>query len=271
MTVEEKLEMWQNQPTGPRVLDAILSRLAVIAHKLGNNIRHVLYRLVSRFFFIFFKLQNRLRIYGQEKIPKKGCIFYLNHPGSYDPLILMAANPYQTGAFVSWGNGWFMDMIEQKYGYISRLRIFKGKEMLEKMIRQILCNNRHFAIWPEGHPTKHGYVKEGFSSVAKLYATINAKDDKVPFMPVLIRGSGIYLYDVGIKRGPIEINFLDPFFLPREWLKKPAHGGKTAREITNYLMNLLARKLGQKNFIYNTRLERRRAYFRRKAKRSKEK
>lgn len=226
LSIEEKQNMWKNQPKHDYLLESIMSRILIKGGLLKPNFRHVLFKLITRYFLLYFKLQNRFRVYGREKIPKNGCIFYLNHPGSYDPLIFFAASQLETGAIFSWGNGWFMDMLERVYGQITRYWFRSGDELIERMIRVILQKNRYFAIWPEGHPTQHGYVKQGFSSVAKVYATINCKEDKIPFMPVLIRGSGVYMHKPGIHRGAIEVHFLDPFFLPREWLRLPEEGGK---------------------------------------------
>jgi len=58
---------------------------------------------------------------------------------------------------------------------------------VEAMIRRILLHNRFFAIWPEGHPHK-GPIEQGFSSIVRVYATLNSDRDRIPFLPVLIRG-----------------------------------------------------------------------------------
>jgi hypothetical protein len=129
--------------------------------------------------------------------------------------------------------------------------------MVEKMIRQVLQHNTFFAIWPEGFPNRDGKVRQGFSSVARLYSVINCQEDKIPFLPVLIQGSGVYIYEVKVKRGPIAIRYGNPFYIPREWLKTPEEGGKSPREITDYIMMKLAKMQKQTELVPNPRLEHR--------------
>ena len=54
--------------------------------------------------------------------------------------------------------------------------------------------------------------------------------------------------------------FLKPVFVPRDWLNHPNDGGKTPREIIDYLMLLIARVRGQKKLVKNHRLHERRHY-----------
>ena len=74
-------------------------------------------------------------------------------------------------------------------------------------------------------------------------------------MPVLIRGDGAHRFGVKHKMGPIEIHFFKPMFLDRSWLLPPEEGGKSQREIINYLMLFLAQKNGQKALVPNERVE----------------
>jgi hypothetical protein len=127
------------------------------------------------------------------------------------------------------------------------------------MVRQILLHNRYFAIWPEGHPHP-GPIEEGFSSIVRVYATLNHDRDRIPFVPVLIRGEAAVRRNVQHKPGRIEIHFFKPVFIDRQWLKPLAEGGKTPREIIDFLMLHLARKNGQTSIAPNPRLQRTRSY-----------
>jgi hypothetical protein len=192
-------------------------------------------------------------------IPPTGCIFYVNHPGSFDPPILYAVIPHiQVGSFISWGDGWFADMIEACYG-MSAYRQPGMPQKVEAMIRQILLRNRFFAIWPEGHPHP-GPIEQGFSSIVRVYATLNYDRDRIPFLPALIRGEAAVRREVQHKPGRIEIHFFKPVFIDRQWLKPPAEGGKTPREIIDFLMLHLAQKNGQSSIVPNPRLQRTKAY-----------
>ena len=243
------------------MFDSLISRLIKYTHLYKGNRPHVLFRIIQKIFKIYLKLQNQLKIYGKENVPKNGTIFYLNHPGAYDPIILLAALGFQTGALVAWNYSWFMNMINHYYGFITKIRYESRETIVEKMVRQILTRNRYFSIWPEGGPDGTGLVRDGFSSVVRLYSVINCKEDKIPFTPVLIRGGGVYLHKPGVHRGPIEIHFMKPFFLDREWLKKPDEGGKSPREIIDWMMLKIANKQNQPIVAKNRGLEQRRNAF----------
>ncbi len=222
----------------------ILSVLLKRIHAFKNDRMHVLFKIVQKFFKFYLQTFNRLKVYGKENIPKNGAIFYLNQPG-IDPLILLAALPYRTGALLHWNHSWLMAMIEKYFGLIT-LRVNEELPlMVERMVRQILTKNKYFAIWPEGHPNLTGVVEEGFSSIIRVYSVINSRENKIPFAPVLIRGSGVYLNPSISRSAPIEIHFLKPFFIKREYLLPPNEFGKTPRELINMLMLKLAKKQNQ--------------------------
>jgi 1-acyl-sn-glycerol-3-phosphate acyltransferase len=257
----EKMKSWQNEPLGTRIIEGILSRIAKKLHIFSPSFRFVTIKIVKAFVKLQFKIFNKLKVYGEENIPKTGCIFYVNHPGAYDPLVLLASNPYPAGALVAWSRSWFMDVIETLYGFLSRKSGESREKVVERMVRQILTKNRYFAIWPEGHPNITGLVEQGFSSIVRVYSVVNALEDRIPFVPVLLRGGGVYMHKPGIHWGPIDVHFFKPIFFDRDWLKHPDEGGKTHREITDYIMHTLARKVGQKTFVPNPRFENRRKAF----------
>ena len=73
-------------------LDAVLSRILTWSGILQKNRKGLMSKITSRYALILFKVFNRIRVFGRENIPSEGAIFYLNHPGQLDPLILMAAS-----------------------------------------------------------------------------------------------------------------------------------------------------------------------------------
>jgi len=258
-TLEERKTRWKWQPRFVIALDAVLSRMVKFFHMAKGNSKFVLFKVVIKVFRCYFRAFNQLKVHGVENVPETGCIFIVNHPGSFDPVILMTALPKIVyGAFVAWGNGWFADMIETFYG-ISSLRRFNRQMAIEYMIRMILTKNRYFGIWPEGHPHL-GPIEHGYSTIVPVYAAINHDKDRIPFLPVLIRGEGAHRFGVAHKMGPIEVHILKPVFIDRAWLEKPENGGKTQREIIDYLIMFLARKNGQKELAKNERLEWSRLY-----------
>lgn len=253
------LRRWKSQPVILQAIDAVISRLFVKTGALSGRRRLVTYKVIMHVLKVYFRVFNQLKVFGKNDIPKHGCIFYVNHPGSYDPPILWAALAgRQVGGFVVFTSGWFADMIERFYG-ITRLWQPTQPQKVEWMVRQILLKNAYFAIWPEGHPHE-GPIEQGFSGIVRVYAVLNHDKDRIPFVPVLIRGETAHRQMVQHKNGPIEIHFLKPIFLDRQWLKTPEEGGKTPRESIDYLMEFLARKNGQATFAPNPNLDARHAW-----------
>lgn len=218
--------------------------------------RYGLYRVLMGFFRFYFKIFNRLEIRGKEKVGKSA-IFLINHPGSLDPLLFQAAMGTPVSCFIGWDNEWFIkEVLEKMFGFLNRDWAGSSEEQIEQIIRTILFKNRYFAIWPEGTLSKRGLVMQGFSGIVKVYASINAQKNLIPFQPVLFRGSDCYRYQFFPRTNKIILEFLDPVFVPRDWLQPPEQGGKTPREIMDYLMNILAKANGQKSYISNPRLNR---------------
>ena len=48
---------------------------------------------------------------------------------------------------------------------------------------------------------------------------------------------------------------MKPFFIPRDWLKHPSEGGKTPREIIDFIMLKIGKIAGQSELIPNSRLK----------------
>jgi 1-acyl-sn-glycerol-3-phosphate acyltransferase len=257
-TLENRMQRYRRQPVPVIAWEAVLSRIGVKGIFRGVG-KYVFFKLVVRAFRFYFHAFNNLKIHGLQNWPRGGCIFYVNHPGSFDPVIITASNPNVIfGGFVQWGNGWFADLLEEFYGLAS-LRRYNRQQAIEYMIRLLLLKNRYLGFAPEAHPHL-GPIEQGYTTIVPVYAAINHDRDRIPFLPIFIRGQGAHRFGVQHVKGPIEINFLKPFFIDRSWLKKPEEGGKTQREIMDYLMMILARKNGQKELELNPQLEASRRY-----------
>lgn len=264
-TMAARFERWRQQPRPIIAIEAVFSRIVKWTGMFKGIRAVVFFRLLMRFFRLYFKAFNKLTWRGTENIPKTGCIFYVNHPGSYDPLLVYACIPDMPFAmFVAWGNGWFADTIADIFG-MTNMRNLDRQGCIEKMIRLILQKNRYFALWPEGHPHR-GPIEQGFSPIIPVYAAINHDKDRIPFLPVLIRGEGAHRFGVSHVAGPVGVTFYKPIFLDRSWLKRPEEGGKSQREIIDYLMLFLARKNGQTELAKNPRIEWSRAWHQNSAK-----
>jgi 1-acyl-sn-glycerol-3-phosphate acyltransferase len=236
--------------------DAILSRLLLKTPLLSKSFRWVLYKILRLYLKVFFKVFNRIEYLGREKIPSRA-IFYVNHAGTWDPIILMTAIKPPISEFLSVGIPWLEKILQRTIFSLGRHG--PREENLEQMIRIILTKNRYFALWPEGvKSTPAGAVMQGYSGIARLYAALNSKRNLIPLVPVLIQGSHDYSFPLKYNTNKITVKFLKPLYLDRQWLKTIEDGGKTPREITDYLMNILARKNGQKKICKNPHLVRRR-------------
>jgi len=204
-----------------------------------------------------YRIYNRMEIVGRENVPESGAIFILNHFGKKDVILFLSAFEKPVGVFTAVGKGLSADILEHYLHFVPRLGT--GKEMIEKMVRTILKKNRYFAMWPEGTISRNQKVLESFSGIIRVYATLNSEKNVIPFVPVIMQNTDAYEFHKKLKKPKkIRLTFLEPYYFPRDWLKKPEEGGKRPRELINHLMMKLARKLGQNKLYKNRVLERRR-------------
>jgi len=253
---QDRLARYRRQPRIIQAFDYIASRLIVLLKMRKENRIWVLFRMITAGFRGYFKIFHRLDIQGYENIPDSGCIFITNHPGSLDPLVIMGAVKRPIGMFTSFGDGWLSDVFEKYIGYIKHQGT--KDEMLEHMIRLILCENRYLLIAPEGLENQPPLVQEGFSGIVNVYSVLNYDKNRIPIVPIIMQNSQCYhgSAKMNTKKLPkIRISFLPAYFLPRDWLKPIDQGGKKPREIINWIMLGLAHKLGQKNLALNNSLE----------------
>ncbi|MBD3352745.1 MAG: hypothetical protein GF364_14755 [Candidatus Lokiarchaeota archaeon] len=256
--VINKKKRYENQNKWLRLGDKLLKDLVKFIDFSNISLKWSMYKVIMHIIGFFFKIHNRIKLVGKENIPKNGAIFIANHQGAQDPIILLSAFKKPVSIFTDVGNGFIADFLENTFGFVCRRGI--NHVMIEKMIRTILLKNCYFAIWPEGHPptedgSKVGY---GFSGIAKVYATINSKKNILPIVPVIFQGAESYWWGTRRKAKQIKLTICRPYYLPREWLKPPKNGGKSPRELINFIMENIANRFGQKNLITNRLLEKRR-------------
>ncbi len=263
--IEIPKKKWNNmlsrhnqQPRAVRVLESILTRLANASSFLGNGFRKALMRLGIKIISFFYRIYYRMEVQGKKNIPKNGAIFLINHPRRVDVVMsFMGAFGEPLGAFTDIGSGISADILEL-IGFVPRLG--KANVMIEKMVRQLLLRSHYFAIWPEGTPDKGNGIMHGFSGIVKVYATVNCKKNRIPFVPVVMQLSPWPKKRNKLSRyipPKIRFIFLKPYFIPQNWLRSPKKGGKTKREIIDLAMKKIARKLGQEELGPNPVLNRR--------------
>ncbi len=235
-------------------VQSLLTRFLMRTHFLRH--RWVGYRVVMGTIHVYMKVFHRLESRGKENIPRGGGIFYLLHNGDEDVINFLGAFKKPIGVFTDVGPGFFADFLERFFGFVTR----RGTRevMVEKMIRTIWQKNKDFVMWPEGSPSRDSHPMEAFSGIVRVYATLNATKDRIPFVPVLMRGTEMYRKKNSRKLQKHLIEYLKPIYIPRDWLERPEDGGKTPREIINALMLVLARKVGFTTLKKNYALQRRR-------------
>lgn len=232
-----------------QLASAVVSRFVKWLRLYTGNKRWVFYKLGMKLVGAFYRFWNHMEIVDEHKIPKTGAIFIINHIAGQDVVMTwLSAYEKPVGVFTDMGRGWFADYMEKQFNFVVR----KGhaKEMIEKMVRTILLENAYFSMWPEGTLEREGKVMQGFSGIVRVYATLNANQNIIPFVPVFMTESR--------GRQKIVFKILDPYFIPRDWLKKPEEGGKTPRAIIDAVMMKHAAVMGQTELAKNRVLEGRR-------------
>ena len=246
-------ERYSEQPQWVQLTSYIVSKIIQKGKLLRTSRKFILYRITMQIMHEINKILHNTKCYGKENIPKDGAIFIINHPDTkWDVVVpFMSGFKKPLGLFTDFGDSYLADVTEH-FGIVPRLG--KSEEMVEKMIRKLLHYAPHFAIWPEGTINRNpdGGIMQGFSGIIKVYATVNAKRNLVPIVPVIMQN---YLP----KRGPekITFTFLKPYYLDRDWLKPENKGGKSSRYMIDYVMLKIARVFGQKKLMPNHLLERR--------------
>ena len=260
-TKEQIIKRYMEQEWYFVLADNIISRLVKILKMNNQELKYGYYRAFMKLIHIFFRIHNRIEIKGIENIPKAGAIFILNHQGAQDPIILLSSLKFQVSIFTDVGTGFLADVIENLFHFVARRG--KSEIMIEKMIRSILLKNRYIAIWPAGHPpTNNGSaIGQGFSGIVKVYATVNSKKNIIPFVPIIMQNCDSFWWGERRKASKIVLTVKKPIFIERTWLNQPNNkindGGKTPREIIDFLMLSIAENLGQKKLVKNPLLERR--------------
>lgn len=247
-TKSEFLERWNHMHSIEKIIANILGRYVKRSILIKSSARWHIYKLAMKVIRLFYKIRNDIEIVGTERIPKKGGIFVLNHIVGQDvvvPFIGLMDEPISV--FTSMGSGYFSDLMEVGFGWVARRKT--GEIMIEKMIRSLLLKNKYIAMWPEGTLERQGEIMQGFSGIVKVYATINTQKNILPFIPIYMNESH--------GREKIFFKVLKPFFIPREWLRHPEEGGKTSREIIDYVMMKFAQIRRQKKLGINRLLEQR--------------
>ena len=211
----------------------------------------LLYFMLMKILYVYFRVAYAMEVEGRVNIPEGGAIFLVNHQSMLDGYLFLAAFQKPVAVFGEVGNKPINALLVRFLHWVPR----RGtrESMVDKMVNVILYRNRYFAIWPEGTLERGAGQMHGFSSIVRVYTIVNCDTDRIPFVPV-------YMESDPAARGArkIRIEFLPKIYIPRSWLKVPAQGGKSPREIIDTVLLVLARHRGQLHLSHNPVLERRR-------------
>lgn len=146
----------------------------------------MVYKIVRFIAMIFFKLFSRLRVEGNNQLPKnEAFILAPNHFSTLDAFILLAAikNEYYTIGKIELFKNPILKFFTIRLNGIPVNREGFCRQTLKVAI-EILGQNKILAIFPEGYISKNGTLGRFKSGVARL-----ALEAKVPVIPVAIIGS----------------------------------------------------------------------------------
>ena len=172
----------------------------------------IFYPLHSKLFKVFLKLNNRLKIVGENNVPKKGpFIIAPNHQSFLDGPIVSSGLSYKTLR-----NSYFFATEEHvKHPVVKSLAKRNNIIIMEKRnlknsilkLSEVLKLGKNVVIFPEGSRSYDGEMVPFKKTFAILSKELN-----VPVVPVCIRGA----YDVlprgskWIKPKKIEVEYLPP-------------------------------------------------------------
>ena len=215
----------------------------------------LLYFVLVRIFYAYFRIAYHFEVRGKHNIPEEGAIFLVNHQSMLDGFLFLSA--IQKPVAVLGDVREPTNTLLVKFLHMVPRRGTR-ESMVRRMAQVILYKNRNFAIWPTGTLERGAGQMYGFSSIARVYAIVNADRDRVPFVPV-------YLESAPTPDRPrqIRMEYLPKLYIPRPWLKAPAQGGKTPRQIIDAVLLVLARHRGQSELAPNPLLEKRRKSYQR--------
>ncbi len=188
---------------------------------------------VGLFFLkIFFKLYNRLEVYGLENLPKPPFILAPNHASYLDGFVVASALPYSVAnnTYFLGAEEYFRNPITSAFGRLAHVVPIdlqrKVKESMEKT-GWLLKTQRVVVIFPEGARTRDGELlpfKKGF---AILSSVLN-----IPVVPTAIVGTyqSMSIRDKFPKPTKIKVSFGKPVYPEGKSLEDIVQEVKTSIE-----------------------------------------
>jgi len=246
----------------------VLKRLTRIFIKLG--MRDYLIRLFSLILYLFFKIQNNLKIIGKENLPKK--VAYLvvgNHSSIADAGLILAVLNGLFGRrfyYISHARDFKKDNFQRYFHLLleGKPRIGSGESLVKYMVNKLL-EGKVVVIAPEGMYNKDGKIMKGYTGAARVFYYANQKSKvPIPIVPVASIGAHNAYPTTPDKNGKFHIyrkgiigRIGKPFFLTRINPKKISELNedelyKIFKEDTDYIMKKIANLALQKEGVVNS-------------------
>jgi 1-acyl-sn-glycerol-3-phosphate acyltransferase len=194
-----------------------------------------LYWLTRFLFGVFAKIFFRLKVEGEEKLPKEGgFILAANHASSLDPFIITAAMPFYIRWLVIY------EYYDQAYFrcFLKWMRFIRVENMLPREAFRALLRAEAIGLFPEGRRTWSGRLGPGRPGVAAL-----ARGTACPVIPVGILGSFAVLPRTSkrLKFHSIKVRIGAPLFFSEPANKEDRD--RVDRENTQRIMQTIAELL----------------------------
>ncbi|MBU3934212.1 MAG: 1-acyl-sn-glycerol-3-phosphate acyltransferase [Candidatus Omnitrophica bacterium] len=196
----------------------------------------IFYWLTKIVFAAFASLFFRLKLEGQENLPKEGgFILAANHASSLDPFMVIAAIP----RYIRWVVIYEYYDLWYLRGLLRRMGFIRVENSLPREAFRTLLQRGIVGLFPEGRRSWDGRIGEAKRGVAALARRMSS-----PVIPVAIRGTFAALPRTRKcpKLHPITVRIGPPLFFPEPADKKEDYE-RLDRENTQKIMQRIAELL----------------------------
>ncbi len=156
-------------------------------NRLLLPIRIVYHHLAWFLFYLFYRLKYKLRIYGRENIPKKGCFIVApNHESHLDPPLIgvVFIRPLRYFAKIELFKYPVFSMLIRSMGAVPISPNPRDLKRLFRWTKYFADTKQPFVIFPEGRRTKDGELQPGRPGIGFI-----VQQTRLPVVPVYIDGT----------------------------------------------------------------------------------
>ncbi len=222
-----------------------------------SRLDNVVVEILGLLYYTYFKIKHAFSIQGKKNLPKGAFILAGHHSSVADAYLAMSAFSRlgrRIHALVhdkEWHDPkqrFFIELLELIP------RIWSGDVLIRIMTTMFLEKGKIVGITPEGMYNRGKAVMKGYTGVARLYFYANRDGPKYPIVPVASLGASQSYPPIidgheTVKKSRCKITGIigEPFHLdkPKEITRE------VLEESTNYIMQRVARLIGQESLVEN--------------------